>query len=235
MSVDGLPYTYLQCRACNPSRSPYMHLVSPQNGGDRDVHPVGNDIVASYNWGVDNDRIFVPGYPPVIVPSRVHERFKIGKVDKARGHDRPSPCLEDTLKGRMLSKGQALIAAVKMCSPVLDVRSVDVIVDRFTLMNLLRFCGSPGDRWDVFCFRYVCGHTRNAGKRSHAESSIWGVMRVHILAYSQVLKGSEPISSACFGSVRCIKSALTCTIRCVGVFKLHVHARTIKMSGALVL
>lgn len=42
---------------------------------------------------------------------------------------------------------EPLLYSLDVCSPGFDIDTVDIVTDRNNLRKLLRFCGSPGERW----------------------------------------------------------------------------------------
>ena len=102
--------------------------------------------MASFNLNKDNTALVVPGHPPLLLHSRLKERFRLEKdtlieVDADEGKSD-----NDAAEKLSLTWGQSLFKALKLCSPGFDIRSVDFVADIRTMRRLINFCRSRGDR-----------------------------------------------------------------------------------------
>ncbi|CAN0541646.1 unnamed protein product, partial [Scytosiphon promiscuus] len=100
----------------------------------------GQEVVASYNWSSNSKR----GKPCIIVPGAPRKYVSPSPREFCLSRD-AGESLDDENASRMrpFSATEPIFHALAICSPDLNLDTVDIVADRNTMRNLLMVCGSP--------------------------------------------------------------------------------------------
>lgn len=136
--------------------------------------------MASYSRtdGADavNTSVCVPGYPPLLLSQRIHEKFKLPRDEQREVPNKASGIQAERPPTMWMG---ILYRSIRLCSPDFDPSAVDIVTEKLVLDKLLRFCGSPGNRRDEKCAVVVAGTMVQRRLNSRQPSPSGGLLADH--------------------------------------------------------